>query len=309
MDRKMLIQNEHFINLCKKFNVNFIHGYIDYSNINTNDDGIGNISIIITNKCNLNCSYCHSFIPAIDNDYVDITLVEYEKIINRLHTLFGNRIKYFNILGGEPLLRKDLDSIIYITRKYFSDNNCTKISISTNGILINKIPQKTLDIFNKYKIGILLSLYPISIDLNEIKNICLKNNIKLSFYNRNKMHKFNLLHHKIKNNLSCIYLGYNDIGKIDSFPSTYIDKDGYMSVCPILSNMKYINKKFKLNFEFDETDYMNIYINNSNNIMNFIKSKHNFCDYCMGIYKDYYKWCSNTFSIDNYFYKDVNNDK
>lgn len=84
------------------------------------------LSLAITNKCNLNCSFCH-----IEKGKTSLsvdTIIKLCKEFDRLGT--------FDIAigGGEPLLHKDLPQIC----KRIWEETSLGISITTNGTLLNE---------------------------------------------------------------------------------------------------------------------------------------------------------------------------
>lgn len=85
------------------------------------------IYIEITNRCNLNCSFCIHNKRALK----DISLDEYKIIINKIKN-YTKEI-YLHILG-EPLLHPNILEFI----EYATINNLL-VNITTNGYLINKI--------------------------------------------------------------------------------------------------------------------------------------------------------------------------
>lgn len=99
-----------------------------------------NISLILSEKCNLDCSYC----------YVDKTTEEMDMKTarNTIDFVLNQPIKLENInfefLGGEPLLSIDLINYIteYILRKEYQYThawrNKTTFSFTTNGTLLNE---------------------------------------------------------------------------------------------------------------------------------------------------------------------------
>jgi len=82
-------------------------------------------TIIVTNKCNLNCRYCYR--KEIKNQK-EFTLQE---LLNLTEELIGMGTKYFSISGGEPLLREDLNIIIEKIKK--KNIFC---HLTTNGLFI-----------------------------------------------------------------------------------------------------------------------------------------------------------------------------
>lgn len=103
----------------------------------------------VTNRCNLNCSYCF-----VEQNPMDMPLSVAEKAIEWVKT---NRQKknisgkpMVNFFGGEPLLRyKDL--IKPLVEKYGKE---IEFGITTNGVLLD---ENVVDFFYKNKINILLS--------------------------------------------------------------------------------------------------------------------------------------------------------
>lgn len=89
------------------------------------DDDMYRIEIMITQRCNLACSYCYQQTKAFRRFDMPASIVD-ESIafINSLE-----KPKTITFYGGEPLLRIDL-----IERICQKTNNVTKFSIITNGI-------------------------------------------------------------------------------------------------------------------------------------------------------------------------------
>ncbi len=88
------------------------------------------LSFPITKKCNFKCLYCGTGGEATASNISQIELSLIKEIAN-LGIKCG--IKKFRITGGEPLLHKDIDSIL----EFFSDFGCYTL-INSNGSLINQ---------------------------------------------------------------------------------------------------------------------------------------------------------------------------
>ena len=101
------------------------------------------IYIEITNRCNLNCSFCIHNKRALK----DISLDEYKIIINKIKN-YTKEI-YLHVLG-EPLLHTNILEFI----EYAAINNLL-VNITTNGYLINKIKDCT----NIHRLNISLHSY------------------------------------------------------------------------------------------------------------------------------------------------------
>ena len=168
------------------------------------------LRITLTNRCNVNCIYCHQ--DGMQQSKDEMTSQEIYTLCKIAKKIGIEKIR---LSGGEPLLKKDIIDII----AKISSLNFKDISITTNGILLNEYAQDlknagltrvnvSLDTLNKdtyqfitkkdylekAKKGILkavkVGLYPVKInmvilkDINheEIKNMfkfCRKNNIVL----------------------------------------------------------------------------------------------------------------------------------
>jgi MoaA/NifB/PqqE/SkfB family radical SAM enzyme len=67
-------------------------------------------SFAVTNRCNLRCSYCNT--PFLDPR--DLPLERVELLLRRLHALGVRRL---GLLGGEPLMRRDIGEIVSLGRR------------------------------------------------------------------------------------------------------------------------------------------------------------------------------------------------
>ncbi|MCB2357619.1 GTP 3',8-cyclase MoaA [Clostridium estertheticum] len=92
---------------------------------------INYLRISVTDRCNLRCIYCMPEEGIKKLEHVDILrFEEIFKIVKVAETLGINKVRY---TGGEPLVMKDIDKLIYETSKL---QGIEDISITTNGILL-----------------------------------------------------------------------------------------------------------------------------------------------------------------------------
>ena len=90
------------------------------------------LRISVTEKCNLKCIYCideNSILNSCNNDI--LTDDEIVKIATECARL---GIKKIRITGGEPLVRKNIESLIYRLKCI---NGIEEIYITTNGVLLH----------------------------------------------------------------------------------------------------------------------------------------------------------------------------
>ncbi|MFT5872706.1 MAG: cyclic pyranopterin phosphate synthase [Clostridium sp.] len=93
---------------------------------------INYLRVSVTDRCNLRCIYCMPEEGIKSLSHEDILRFEDTlKIVKVATTLGINKIRY---TGGEPLVMKDIDKLIYETSKL---QGIDDIAITTNGILLS----------------------------------------------------------------------------------------------------------------------------------------------------------------------------
>ncbi len=90
------------------------------------------VMLEITEKCNLTCPMCFAGSSPAGRHY---SLAELQKRIDEVIALEGKGIS-FQLSGGEPTVRKDLDKII----KMCYDASCGHVEVISNGLRIAKDP-------------------------------------------------------------------------------------------------------------------------------------------------------------------------
>jgi GTP 3',8-cyclase len=94
------------------------------------------LRISITNRCNVNCFYCHH--DGIMPQNYEMTPGEIERIAGVAKEI---GIKKIRLSGGEPLIRSDIIDIVQrISSIGFQD-----VSLTTNGTLLGKYAKKLVD--------------------------------------------------------------------------------------------------------------------------------------------------------------------
>ena len=100
---------------------------------------LSKLHISITTACTLNCKYCNMYTPFHKKAPI---MYSFEQIKEQLDSLFGvvNKVIRLVLLGGEPLLNRDLYKVIdYLQSKY--SKQFDMLEIVTNGTII---PDKSL---------------------------------------------------------------------------------------------------------------------------------------------------------------------
>jgi len=113
------------------------------------------LNVKVAEHCNLNCRRCNNFSNIIRESFYDI--IQFEKDIKRLSELVEN-ISCIKLIGGEPLLNKDIDKFVIITRKYYP---YAAINVVTNGTLVLQLDEKVMECFREHGVCIQMTLYPV----------------------------------------------------------------------------------------------------------------------------------------------------
>jgi radical SAM protein with 4Fe4S-binding SPASM domain len=125
-------------------------------------EDLAHMNLIVTNACNLSCSYCYE---QHNKDYGRFTVESLKQLYDFLVTCNDNPGKLFQFFGGEPMIHKQL--ILDFIRKYDDvlarNNGSTAVSMITNGILLT--PEFIDEYFNRKYVCMSVSL---DTDISEI---------------------------------------------------------------------------------------------------------------------------------------------
>ncbi|KXS44449.1 MAG: molybdenum cofactor biosynthesis protein A [Methanolobus sp. T82-4] len=95
---------------------------------------VRSLRMSITNRCNLNCIYCHN-----EGDPGSVREMSVETIVNIVRAAADFGVDRLKISGGEPLLRKDLEEILAALPPL------KDVSLTTNAILLKDRAQSLKD--------------------------------------------------------------------------------------------------------------------------------------------------------------------
>jgi MoaA/NifB/PqqE/SkfB family radical SAM enzyme len=238
--------------------------------------------IHLTDHCNLKCKSCLHFSPLAPEIYQDVDILEQD--CKRLSELTGGRVADICVLGGEPLLHPRITDCLDIARKYFP---LDRIYIVTNGLLLQKQPQTFWENCEKNNIGIDISLYPIHLDLEKIKELAERYSIKLGMRGDMRMRLWTrqTVDLKGKQNIKRSH----KICELANFCIQLIN--GKLYQCETTAFIKHFNKYFNENLEVTENDYIDIYqVKDLDEILEFLCKPVPFCRYCKTKDVDFVKW-------------------
>lgn len=238
----------------------------------------------VVDYCDLNCKGCAHF-SNLCTDHVHLNLEEYKNDLTLLCQNF--KVYCFRLLGGEPLLHPNLEDIIKITRYYLPSS---RLYLVTNGLKIQYLNHHVLDVFRVNKIIITISVY--ENNLNQIDNIIkiLKENNIMYLLNDDYfddgqvIQSFNkrlMLSKKTRDSYETLTCG----GRFCRFL-----RNGKISKCYYPLLIEILNKRFNVNFEVTENDYIDLkHITNGWNEVEKLKSNIPFCNYCCSN-EEKFKW-------------------
>jgi hypothetical protein len=113
------------------------------------------LDIHVADHCNLRCKACAHFSSLVSKDinYEDSLI---KKSLRHLHRIVPN-IHIIALLGGEPLLHPEINTIIGNVRKFYP---YAVICLTTNGILLAEMPPDFFHTIKDNNIILKISLYP-----------------------------------------------------------------------------------------------------------------------------------------------------
>ena len=101
---------------------------------------IVNLRISVTDRCNFRCTYC---MPADNVEFMDRTnLLSFEEIHRIVTVASGLGINRIRLTGGEPLMRKDLPTLIKMINEVEGIND---VAMTTNAFFLKDQAQSLKD--------------------------------------------------------------------------------------------------------------------------------------------------------------------
>lgn len=229
------------------------------------------LDIHVSEHCNLNCISCTNFSPIADPKFANLDDLENNfKHLSKFQKSFGT----LQLMGGEPLLNSEIIEIIKISRKYFSK---TKIKILTNGILLKSMNDEFWRACREWDIIISLTVYPINLDIDKIKKICNKNQVKYEIFAIRTGENAFYAYKVNPNGGKKVFMKFI---KCQSSGCMQI-VDNRIFACPISADINHLNKAFRLNFKQNKGDYIRVDKMKTSLQLRWLRARTKpFCNYC-----------------------------
>src|SRR5438874_1319586 len=94
---------------------------------------ISDLRVSVTDRCNFRCRYC---MPADGLPWLERSeLLTYEEIEHAVRVLVGMGIEDVRLTGGEPLVRRDLPTLVGMLAEI---DGLRDLSLTTNGYLLER---------------------------------------------------------------------------------------------------------------------------------------------------------------------------
>lgn len=237
-----------------------------------------NFVMDLAEHCNLGCQNCDHFSPLAKEHFTDIG--EFRSDIRRMAELFlgGGRsnITHVDLEGGEPLLNPNVTDYIEVVHQHLPE---TTVKIFTNGLLLDRQPQKFWDICREHAVVLEVTKYPVKFDYHKIECTAESNGVRMEYYSGGNGVKTST--HKPLD-LS----GKQD--KYDSFHKCYMGngdcpmlKHGHLYPCTVIPNISTFNEYFHQCVEVCGRDSIDIYkAETAEEILDFLANPVPACRYC-----------------------------
>ena len=112
------------------------------------------LEIHASNKCNLNCKNCSMFCGLVDTP----SIYTYDTLSHDLDRIkkYFDHVKIFRVIGGEPLLNKELHLLLTTIRQHFP---YTDLRLISNGILIKSMPEELIESIKANRVKLFITTY------------------------------------------------------------------------------------------------------------------------------------------------------
>ncbi|MCR5546725.1 MAG: radical SAM protein [Lachnospiraceae bacterium] len=149
------LENVYFADRVSKMNTEDETEILDYFTPFLDTKYLGYLEYHLADHCNLNCKACEHYSSLVPGE-VFTEYDKFEKDFTKFHE-FIDDIGLVRILGGEPLLNKDINKYMVLTRKLYPN---ARIHVVTNGLKLLSMGDDFYQTMKENNIEIHISYYP-----------------------------------------------------------------------------------------------------------------------------------------------------
>lgn len=256
---------------------NSISSFCDLIKIDLDKPRLRFVQYNVAQNCNLNCKGCANY----SNIYRNTNFNCAESFRNDLIELkkFFWGVQEIKLMGGEPLLNDNICSFLIYAREIFPDS---KLTIGTNGILLNKMDSKFFDVVKRNSVTFAISLYPSLKHKKESLEILL-NKYDIDYIIMEFKGEF--MKYLYDYPVRTMEDGYNNCPAKEC----HCLDNGYLAVCSKPLYLYRLNDNFNLNIP-DQSGKFNLYKTNIDpwKLDELLRTPFDTCRYCGE--KQYFAW-------------------
>ena len=232
-------------------------------------DELDTMEIHVADHCNMNCKNCSMFCGLVkEPKYSDFMQTQ-----NSLYILKGifKHIKRIRVIGGEPLLNKELDKYLYMIRDIYPYSD---IRVITNGILVTGMKENLITAFKETSSKLVVTSYlPLMKKIDKINNFL-----------KNKE-----INYEISDTITDFQKIYDYTGQQDeklSFNACHWKGacatlyENQIAPCFVPFVIKYLAENFDLNISPSGTMILNADNMNKDKIRKLFNTPFDMCKYC-----------------------------
>lgn len=242
------------------------------------DDWINNfwINIYVTNKCNLCCKSCSAFAPICKPDYYELDL--FKKDLKRIKEMNFYKLNQFKFTGAEAMLHPDIMEMLAYARELFPK---IKIEIYTNGMFIKNCTTEKLKALAKLDILFTITEYPLpNLNLEETYKRLNECGVSYCVIYSEEQKYFSKRPLRFEKDVPKYC--YINCPRYKMCNSLFLFR-GKFYKCIYGLSAQYVNEAFGKNLEVLENDYLDIYLNNAEDVFEYATHRIPFCSYCSPI--------------------------
>lgn len=229
--------------------------------------------ISVAEHCNLNCKYCSHFSSIAEPEFLDLS--QHEKDMNRLSFLLGGKSDKIYLLGGEPLLHKEITECMKITRNYFRQS---RIIILTNGLLINSMKDDFWKTCRENEVEINITKYPIKTDYERLMQKLEQEGIVNDYQRESGV---SCLFDKLTLDLNGTQDPCESFTNCSQANQCHLVKEGKIYTCSYMKCTEHFNKYFHQKLKITEDDYVDLYsVKDGQEMLEKLAKPIPFCRYC-----------------------------